>query len=92
MTQDGDHGHGLRPGKANTANVNHALRRLRHAMEVEGITSLAIPALATGVGGLDWNDVKPLIEANLGDLKIPIYVYEVYHKGQEAKEVESVVV
>jgi O-acetyl-ADP-ribose deacetylase (regulator of RNase III) len=89
MTQEGDHTHGSRPGKANLANVNHALRRLRHAIEVEEITSLAMPALATGVGGLHWNDVKPLIEKNLGDLDIPIYIYEVYHKGQEAKEPEQ---
>ena len=50
------------------------------------ITSLAIPALATGVGGLSWKDVEPLIEQSLGDLSIPIYVYSVYHSGQQAVE------
>jgi O-acetyl-ADP-ribose deacetylase (regulator of RNase III) len=28
-----------------------------------GFTSIAIPALGCGLGGLDWNDVRPLIEA-----------------------------
>ncbi|MEQ1825371.1 MAG: macro domain-containing protein [Pirellula sp.] len=86
MTQDGDHAHGSRPGKASVANVNHCLRRLRHQIEKEGIASLALPALATGVGGLDWSDVKPLVEQHLGDLPIPIYVYSSYHPGIQAKE------
>lgn len=87
MTQEGDHTHGARPGKANLANVNHCLRRLRHEIEKENIKSLALPALATGVGGLAWSDVKPLIQQHLGDLQIPIYVYVTYHAGMEAKEV-----
>jgi O-acetyl-ADP-ribose deacetylase (regulator of RNase III) len=87
MTQEGDHTHGSRPGRATTGNVNHCLKRLRHALEKEKIESLAMPALATGVGGLDWKDVKPLIEHNLGDLAIPIYLYETYHHDQKAKEV-----
>ncbi len=86
MTQEGDHAHGSRPGKANLANVNHCLRRLRHAIEKEKIASVALPALATGVGGLSWNDVKPLIEQNLSDLEIPIYLYVTYHKDQKAQE------
>lgn len=86
MTQEGEHTHGSRPGKANLANVNHALRRLRHAIEKENITSLALPALATGVGGLAWKDVQPLLEQSLGDLTIPIYVYSTYHANQKATE------
>jgi O-acetyl-ADP-ribose deacetylase (regulator of RNase III) len=87
MTQEGEHTHGSRPGKANLANVNHCLRRLRHEIEKEGIKSLAMPALATGVGGLSWSDVKPLIVQHLGDLPIPIYLYVTYHAGMQAKEV-----
>ena len=92
MTQEGEHTHGARPGKATLANVNHCLRRLRHDIEAERITSLAIPALATGVGGLAWSDVKPLIQQHLGDLPIPIYLYSTYHPGLQAKEqIEAVV-
>lgn len=86
MTQEGDHTHGSRPGRATLANVNHCLRRLRHEIEKEKITSIALPALATGVGGLSWTDVKPLVHQSLGDLQIPIYVYTVYHAGQQATE------
>jgi O-acetyl-ADP-ribose deacetylase (regulator of RNase III) len=88
LTQEGDITHGARPGKASLANVNHCLRRLRHDLEKEKIKSVAIPALATGVGGLSWADVKPLILEHLGDLTIPVYLYEVYHPGIQAAESE----
>ena len=92
MTQDGEHTHGSRPGKATLANVNHCMRRLRHDIEAERITSLALPALATGVGGLAWADVKPLIEQHLGDLSIPIFVYATYHAGMRANETAETLV
>ena len=86
LTQDGGYGHGARPGKATVTNVNHALRALRKIVSKEGITSLALPRLATGVGGLEWDEVKPLIENQLGDLEIPVYLYETYRPGVQAEE------
>ena len=86
MTQEGDHGHGSKSGKATVANVNHCLKRLRHDVETSGIKSLAIPKLATGVGGLDWNEVKPLVHQYLGDLPINVYVYTTFKKGEAATE------
>ena len=86
LTQEGEIGHGTRPGKATVANVNHALRALQHELEKGEVTSLALPKLATGVGGLDWAEVKPIIASHLGGLKIPVFVYTEYHKGVEAKE------
>ncbi|MFM8273730.1 MAG: macro domain-containing protein [Gemmata sp.] len=85
LTQ-GEHGHGGRPGPATEATVNHCLKRLRHELEKGGIKSLALPRLATGVGGLPWEKVKPLIQRHLGDLNIPIFVYATYHKGARADE------
>ena len=86
MTQDGDIAHGSKPGRATVANVNHCLKRLRHELEKGEVKSLAMPKLATGVGGLEWSEVAPLIKQHLGDLPIPIYVYTTYHKGQKATE------
>ena len=41
-----------------------------------GINSVAIPKLGCGLGGLDWNDVKPIIveycEKHLSDVEITI--------------------
>lgn len=86
LTQEGSFDNHGKPGAATLANVNHALRRLRHFVEQEKVASLALPKLATGVGKLEWSEVKPLIEKTLGDLGIPIYVYTTYHAGQQANE------
>ena len=75
-----------RPGKATTHNVNLALRKLRQLVVEEGFSSLALPRLATGVGGLDWDEVAPLIANHLADLDIPVYVYTTYVKGERAAE------
>ena len=47
---------------------------------------MALPRLATGVGGLDWADVRPLIDKHLGSLGIPVYVYATFQPGVTAKE------
>lgn len=85
LTQEPSEGHG-HPGRAKLKHVNHALKKLRAVIETEGYASVALPRLATGVGGLDWHDVRPLVERHLGDLDIPIYVYATYHPGQAAAE------
>ncbi len=86
LTQEGGHEHGSRPGKATPSNVNHALRALVKIIDKEGITSLALPRLATGVGGLDWKEVWPIIENRLDELAIPVYLYTTFHAGVQAKE------
>jgi O-acetyl-ADP-ribose deacetylase (regulator of RNase III) len=86
FTQEHARGHNSTPGKATTAYVNHSLKELRKSIEQEGVNSVAIPRLATGVGGLDWSDVKPLIEKHLGDLDVNIFVYTTFRKGQKAEE------
>lgn len=86
MTQEGDHQQGAKPGKATPATVNHCLKRLQHELEKGEIKSIALPKLATGVGGLEWQEVLPLIQTHLGNLKIPIFVYSQYQKGVQATE------
>ena len=86
MTQEAAPNENAHPGKATAHNVNHALRELREIVEKENITSLAVPRLATGVGGMDWNEVSGLIDRFLGDLDIPVIIYETYEKGQKAEE------
>lgn len=86
LTQEGSFDHGGRPGRATISHVNHCLKRLRHAIEKEKITSLALPRLATGLGGLDWNEVEPAIHKFLGDLTIPVFVYTRFQPGVAAQE------
>lgn len=79
-------GKAARAGKATVENVRHVLQNLAKYVQAEGITSVALPRLATGVGGLEWNDVKPLVQQYLGELSVPVIVYEVYQKGVAADE------
>lgn len=43
--------------------------------DVLGITSLALPRLGCGAGGLQWSDVRPLIHRYLSDVPIDITIY-----------------
>ena len=86
MTQEPAPDAKAHPGKASEKNVSHALKELRKLVETENLKSIALPKLATGVGGLDWQQVEPLIEQNLGDLKIPVIIYETFEKGRKASE------
>ena len=82
---DGERGAG-RPGRAHVEHINHALRALRTLAEKEKFTSLALPRLGTGIGGLTWEQVEPLIHRHLGELAIPVYVYARFQKGEKADE------
>ena len=77
LTQEGVYDHGAKPGKATVEHVNHTLRELNKIMEAEKFTSLALPRLA-GVGGLDSEEVNPLINKHLDSLNVPIYVYDTF--------------
>ncbi|MBI4746475.1 MAG: macro domain-containing protein [Deltaproteobacteria bacterium] len=86
FTQEAAPKHGGHPGRATLENLNHALRELYNIAEKEKFSSLALPRLATGVGGLDWYQVKPLIVKHLGNLQIPVIIYVHYSKGVAADE------
>jgi len=86
LTQEAAYGHGEKPGHATLPNVNHALRHLRKIIETEKLASLALPRLATGVGRLDWDDVRRLVDEQLGGLNVPVYLYTRYEKGVKAVE------
>lgn len=86
FTQEHAPGHNSLPGKATTSYVNHCFKDLKKELEKNNVASLAIPKIATGVGGLDWDEVKPIIEKHLGDLDTQIYIYTTYNKDQAAAE------
>ena len=86
FTQKAAYGHGAHPGAASLEHVNAALRAFHRVIEKEGFTSVAMPRLATGVGRLAWDDVRPLIEHHLGGLSIPVYLYSVYEPNHPAQE------
>lgn len=69
-------GHWRSPSRL--ADIEHGLDYLAaHAAEW-GITSLALPPLGCGNGGLAWSEVGPLIHARLSGLPIDVEVYAPY--------------
>ncbi|CAO4184641.1 O-acetyl-ADP-ribose deacetylase (Regulator of RNase III), contains Macro domain [Methylorubrum populi] len=57
--------------------IEEGLADLRRVIEANAIRSVAIPPLGSGNGGLNWGDVRPRIEAALGDLPgVEVIVYE----------------
>ncbi|TQV68168.1 macro domain-containing protein [Exilibacterium tricleocarpae] len=87
ITQEGGFGKGARPGKATLKHVRDSLKALKKIIQKENFKSVALPKLATGVGGLIWDDVLPVIEGVLGEMDIPVYLYTDYHAGKQASEV-----
>lgn len=53
------------PGKATLPNVNHALQALKKELQEHQVKSLALPRLATGVGGLNGEKAYPLLQQAL---------------------------
>lgn len=86
FTQEPGGPSGGRPGKAHTEYVNKALHALRKLILDEKVASVALPRLATGVGGLDWQHVEPLVHAQLGSLAVPVCVYTEFRPGLAAAE------
>ena len=86
ITQEGGYGHGARSGDASLKNVRNCLKSLEKISRKESFTSIALPRIATGVGGLSWSDVEPLISQKFGDVKIPVYLYSDYVPGKSAEE------
>lgn len=81
-----DHFRHGRPGRASVEHVSRALRSLAKIAREERLESIALPRLATGVGGLEWAEVRPLLEQHLQPLGIPIIVYSTYRAGVAANE------
>ena len=78
-TQDTTHGAALE-------HVRSCLEDFARYYSQEGIKSLAIPKIAAGLGGLDWNMIRDLIERVLGPLPLAVYVYEDYAQGLKGQE------
>jgi O-acetyl-ADP-ribose deacetylase (regulator of RNase III) len=57
--------------------IVEGLADLRRVIQDHGIKSIALPPLGSGNGGLDWDDVKPLIVSALGSLEdVDVRIFE----------------
>jgi O-acetyl-ADP-ribose deacetylase (regulator of RNase III) len=55
--------------------IEVGLEDLRRVVQDLGITSIAVPPLGCGNGGLDWADVRPLIEHALSALDLDVQLF-----------------
>jgi O-acetyl-ADP-ribose deacetylase (regulator of RNase III) len=63
-------------GKSRIEDIETGLVALTAAIKERGIQSIAIPPLGSGLGGLEWSEVRPRIEsalAALPDVRVRIY-------------------
>lgn len=64
-------------GKSSITDIENGLIALKEDIKTLGIKSIAIPPLGCGLGGLNWNEVKKLINEKLGDIDgVEIIVFE----------------
>lgn len=64
-------------GKSRMEDIDSGLVALVDEIRARGIRTIAVPPLGSGLGGLDWAEVKPRIEAALRDLPgLEALIYE----------------
>lgn len=64
-------------GKSRIEDIEAGLKGLVNEVQRRGIKSVAIPPLGSGLGGLDWSEVKPLILEAAKELRgVDVHVYE----------------
>ena len=68
--------------------IESGLQKLAENWDKLGADSIAFPRLGCGNGGLDWNDVRPLMEKYLRNLPLQIYVYVDNFKDPEPEHLQ----
>lgn len=64
-------------GKSRIQDIYAGLEALVTELRSRGIRSIAIPPLGSGLGGLDWAQVRPMIEAALSAVnEVRVRIYE----------------
>jgi len=73
-------------GKSRMEFIETGMEALVEEIRERGIRSIAIPPLGSGLGGLDWTQVRPVIERALAKIPgVEVMIYEPGGKAQEMK-------
>ena len=75
-------------GNSRIEDIDAGLKDLVEAIRTRGIRSIAVPPLGSGLGGLEWSDVRPRIEKALygfNDLQVVVF------EPRDAPEAERMV-
>ena len=76
-------------GNSRIEDIESGLLALAQEIEARNIRSIAIPPLGSGLGGLNWADVRPRIEQALRDLNdLQIIVFEPDDAADASKRVQ----
>lgn len=86
ITKEADAEDPTRIGRPSKIGVHRSLRALNKMALAERFASIAIPKIGTGIGGLDWDEVRAMMHSQLGELLIPTFVYVSELDGQVASE------
>lgn len=62
--------------------VEQALRTMRAVADSERISTIAVPKIGAGLGGLSWEGVQEVVERVFAEWPGTLYVYEKYLQGQ----------
>ena len=68
--------------------IQEGLAYLRGHIHEWGITSLAVPPLGCGYGGLEWSIVGPALYRGLAQLDIPVELYAPYGTPHEELQID----
>ena len=64
-------------GKSKIEDIKSGLNALIAVIKQENIQSIAVPPLGCGNGGLDWNEVRPLIESAFSEVpQVQVQLFE----------------
>jgi ribA/ribD-fused uncharacterized protein len=69
--------------------IETALKEMRRQADGEGITSIAIPRIGVGHGGLSWKKVRAIVESVFDDWPGTLVVYEEFVPGGPADDGRS---
>lgn len=72
-------------GKSRMEDIDSGLKALVGEIRARGIRSLAIPPLGSGLGGLNWAEVRPRIKAaltGLEDVRVTVFEPHAVPEGQ----------
>lgn len=71
--------------------IESGLEDLKAIIRAKGIRSIALPPLGCGNGGLEWTEVRPLIEAALNEMDgVDVLIYEPTEKYQNVAKKKGV--
>ena len=77
-------------GQSRLGDIEAGLQSLVMEIRERGIKSIAIPPLGSGLGGLDWGQVRPRIEKALAPLEdVSVIIFEPLQEARDVRKVAS---